>query len=81
MSINFDHPRHDEDPENDGTNDHGFPEEYCLNCGIVGLMFKDELCLDCYYEQHGPDNDNDLDPEAHGQNDYDNKRLCKDAGR
>jgi len=61
--VNFDHPLHDEDPENDGT-DRDYITE-CPNCGYDSAPGR-ELCQVCFDAEHGPDNDKDLDPERSG---------------
>jgi hypothetical protein len=59
--MNMDHPNQDTDPENDGYLDN------CLKCGkLLDDLDKPTECLDCFYSEHGPDDDKDLDPERHG---------------
>jgi hypothetical protein len=64
--------RFGDDPEN---------IEACTDCRYGMALYGRDLCATCFAREHGPDSDKDLDTEAHGHSDYDNRQRCKDAGR
>jgi len=72
--MNMDHPNQDTDPENDEIS---ICEICKTNAGIFGTE-ADPLCYRCFYAEHGPDNDKDLDPERFLPMDYANNLINKE---